>query len=76
MQYWPMRIRRDQRIEKGVKLDNGDVKLQMRQLCELLLVKGSLGRLNVGSVNGFDVRTEAQRWLNILRMRNEGSYTG
>jgi hypothetical protein len=39
------------------------------------LVKGSLGRLNVAVVTS-DVRTEAQRWLIILRFRSDSSYTG
>jgi hypothetical protein len=40
------------------------------------LVKGSLGRLNVAVVVSSDVRTEAQRWLIMLRLRSGGSYTG
>ena len=42
---------------------------------ELILWKGSLGRLNVAVVQSSDVRTEAQRWLIILRLRSDGSYT-
>jgi len=45
----------------------GDVKLQMQQFRELILVKASPGRLNVVVVQDCDVRTEARRWLTILR---------
>ena len=52
------------------------VKLQMQQVCELVLVKASLGRLNVVSFQGYGVHTEAQRWQVILHSRSERFYTG
>jgi len=52
----------------------GDVRLQMQQCCKLILLKGSLGRLNVVVVTSYDVRTEAQRCLNILLLRSGNSY--
>jgi hypothetical protein len=39
-----------------------------------MLVKGSLGRLNVAVVTS-DVRTEAQRWHVILRLWSGSYYT-
>ena len=48
----------------------------MQQVCELVLVKTPLGRLNVVSFEGYGVRTEAQRWQVILHSQNERSYTG
>lgn len=54
----------------------GAVRIEMQQLQELVLVKTSLGRLNVVSLHGYGVRTEAQRWLVILRFVSGKSYTG
>jgi hypothetical protein len=57
-------------------MTDGAVKLEMQQVQELVLVKASLGRLNVVSFDGYGVRTEAQRWRVILRFVSGISYTG
>lgn len=62
--------------EAAGTISRGDVRLQMQQVRELVLVKASLGRLNVVVVSASDVRTEAQRWQVILPSRNVNSYTG
>jgi hypothetical protein len=54
----------------------GAVKLEMQHVQELVLVKGSLGRLNVVSFGGYGVRTEAQRWQVILPFVSGSFYTG
>ena len=43
---------------------------------ELVLVKASLGRLNVVALYGYDVRTEARPWQVILRSVSRESYAG
>ena len=48
----------------------------MRQAEELVLVEAPLGRLNAVSDQGIVIRTEAQRWLDILPLRKESCYSG
>jgi hypothetical protein len=48
----------------------------MRQIGGLLLVKSPLGRLNTVSDQGNVIRTEAQRWLDILPLLKEICYNG
>ncbi len=54
----------------------GPAKLEMQQSQELVLVKASLGRLNVVSLHGYGVRTEAQRWQVILHFVSGRFYIG
>ena len=63
-------------LKRDVVFHIGDVRLQMQQVRELVLVKASLGRLNVAVVSASDVRTEAQRWQVILPSRSVNSYIG
>ena len=65
------------RLPKSVKLSPQQRRCQTSNatVLKLVLVKGSLGRLNVVSLHGYGVRTEAQRWLVILRFRSEKFYT-